>query len=123
MEKYIEKSFKPEDSTLEQLVAARREEVVRLQTAQAEQTKDLESRGQERLKSLRSTLPKEIATTVDHLDKTHAEATASTKAHVERIQAKMRSSRCLPQYETAMHPGLAGGQLIAPNSLGWFTPY
>ncbi len=25
--------------------------------------------------------------------------------------------------ETTVHPGLAGGHLISPNSLGWFTPY
>jgi len=123
MEKHIETKFKPCDDILEQLVAARREEVVQLQKSQAEQLSDLETRGQKQIAALKKSLPKEFVTTLDSLDKTHGEASAATKAHVERVKSKLIVSASSPDNETAIHPGLAGGHLVAPNSLGWFTPY
>ena len=92
MEKYIETKFKPCDDILEQLVAARREEVVQLQKSQAEQLNDLETRGQERIAALKKSLPKEFVSTLDNLDKTHDEASDATKAHVDRIKAKLTVS-------------------------------
>jgi hypothetical protein len=115
--------FKPTDDILKQLVTARREEVVRLQKNQADQLEDLETRGQSRIAALKKTLPKDILTTLDSLDKMHNEASEATKAHVERVKAKLAASAISPENETAIHPGLAGGHLVAPNSLGWFTPY
>jgi len=123
MEKHIETTFKPSDDTLKQLVTARREEVVRLQKSQANQLKDLETRGQERIAALRKTLPKDILAVLDSLDKTHEEASAATASHADRVKAKLAASGPSPEDETAMHPGLAGGHLVAPSSLGWFTPY
>ena len=115
--------FKPADDTLKQLVTARREEVVRLQTAQANSLKDLESRGQARIANLRRTLPKDMVAVLDALDKTHDEAHAATKTLVDSLKTKLVASGPSPENETALHPGLAGGQLVAPHSLGWFTPY
>ena len=73
--------------------------------------------------ALRKTLSREVLTTLDKLDKTHSEAQAATKAHVDSVKAKLVESGPSKENETAVHPGLAGGQLVAPNSLGWFTPY
>jgi hypothetical protein len=119
----METKFKPSDDILAQLVAARREEVVRLQKSQADQVKELETKGQARIAALQKTLPKEIVTVLNGLDKTHEDASAATKTHVEKIKAKLAASASSPENETAVHPGLAGGHLVAPSSLGWFSPY
>jgi len=115
--------FKPYDDILEQLVSERRDEVVRLQKSHADQLKDLETRGQARIADLKKTLPKEMVAVLDNLDKTHDKASTATKSHVEKVKAKLADAEPSPEHETAMHPGLAGGHLVAPSSLGWFTPY
>ena len=119
----MENKFKASDDILSQLVDARREEVVKLQKSHADLINDLETRGQKRSEALRKTLPKDIITVLDTKDKEHDEAQAATKKHVAGIIEKHRGSSPSPENETAMHPGLADGHLIAPNSLGWFTPY
>jgi hypothetical protein len=96
---------------------------VRSQKSQADQLKDLETRGQARIAALRKTLPKDMVAVLDGLDKTHEEASAATKSHTDKVKAKFAASVSSPENETAMHPGLAGGHLVAPSSLGWFTPY
>jgi hypothetical protein len=116
-------TFKPHDDILEQLVSERREEVVRLQKSHADQLKDLETRGQARIADLKKTLPKEMVAVLDNLDKTHDKASTATKSHVEKVRAKLADAEPSPEHATAMHPGLAGGHLVAPSSLGWFTPY
>jgi hypothetical protein len=116
-------TFKPEDSILEQLVTARREQVVRLQKSQADQLTDLQTRGQAQIAELKKTLPKEFVTVLDSLDRTHDKATTAAKSQVEKARAELSSSVPAPEDETAVHPGLAGGHLVAPSSLGWFTPY
>jgi hypothetical protein len=115
--------FKSHDDVLEQLVNERREEVVRLQKAHADQLKDLETRGQAQIAELKKTLPKEMVTALDNLDKTHEKASKATKSHVEKVRAELADAEPSPEQETAMHPGLAGGHLVCPSSLGWFTPY
>lgn len=119
----MEAKFKSSDDVLEQLVTARREEVVRMQKSQADRLKDLESRGQARLADLKKSLPREIVTALDRLDKAHDAAGKATESHLERAKAELVESGPSPENETAVHPGLAGGQLVAPSSLGWFTPY
>jgi hypothetical protein len=119
----METTFKSGDETLRELVMARREEVVRLQKAQADGLREMETRGQARMAALNKTLPKELVATLDALEKSHEDATAATRARSEHLKEKYAASTIPVQYETAMHPGLAGGRLIAPNSLGWFTPY
>ena len=119
----MEEKFKSSDETLKQLVTARREQVVRLQKSQAEQLKDVETRGRARLLEIKKTLPKETAAVLNALEKTHSKAVAATELHVEAVMAKLVTSAPSPESETAIHPGLAGGHLVAPSSLGWFTPY
>ena len=122
-ETFKPQDFKPQDDVLKQLVIARREEVVKLQKSQADHLKDLESRGQARLAALKRTLPKDMLAVLTSQDSAHDEAIASSKLHVESVKAKLVKSGPSLENETAVHPGLAGGHLIAPNSLGWFTPY
>jgi hypothetical protein len=119
----MEQVFKAEDGVLEQLVAERRDEVLRLQKSEADQIQDLETRGQERGKALRASLPKEILGVIEKQDKAHDAEQKRAVAGAERTRTMLMDSACAPQYETAMHPGLAGGHLVAPHSLGWFTPY
>jgi hypothetical protein len=122
-EKSVDTTFKAGDETLKELVTARREDVVRLQKSQADRLKDVESRGQERLADLKKTLPKEVVATLKSLDRMHDEATVATKSLTEDLKSKLSSSAPSPENDTAVHPGLAGGHLVAPSSLGWFTPY
>ncbi len=119
----VDTTFKAGDETLKELVTARREDVVRLQKSQADRLKDVESRGQERLADLKKTLPKEVVATLKSLDRMHDEATVATKSLTEDLKSKLSSSAPSPENDTAVHPGLAGGHLVAPSSLGWFTPY
>jgi hypothetical protein len=109
----METTFKSSDDLLKQLVTARRAEVVRLQKSQADHLKDLETRGQAQIAALRKILPQYLVAVLDSLDKTHAEASASTKSHVDNVKAKFAASGPAPENETAMHPGLAGGHLGA----------
>lgn len=111
------------DEVFEQLLASRRDEVVRLQKAEASNLQDIESRGKTRLATLRRSLPKDIASVLDTLDKSNAEAEAAIKSQVEGVAADLAQTTIPEEYQTASHPGIAGGQLIAPNSLGWFAPY
>lgn len=121
--KVMPTTFKSSDDELKQLIAHRREEVVRLQKSQADSLQDLETRGKARVAALRKTLPKEMAALFDGQEKEHAEELAATNKRVESIKTKLAASVCPPEGETAVHPGLAGGHLVAPSSLGWFTPY
>lgn len=111
------------DETLSRLVSERRDEVVRLQSAQAEALKDIESRGRSSLQALRKSLPQEIVAAFDKQNAVHDEASKETEARVERMLEDLSTSDIPAEFETAAHPGIARGQLIAPNSLGWFTPY
>lgn len=119
----MDKGFKPTDDVLMQLVAERRAQVLHLQKSEADRLQDLEKRGQERTKALRAALPKEILGVLDSQEKAHDTMEKKASAATERMLAKFADSVCAPENETAMHPGLAGGQLVAPHSLGWFTPY
>lgn len=119
----MEATFRSSDETLAELVAARREEVVRLQNAEVDILKDLEIRGQASLNAIKKSLPKDMVKALDSLDRTHEEAIEATASHVETVRARLSETRPSPETQTEVHPGLAGGQLIAPSSLGWFTPY
>jgi hypothetical protein len=114
----MEAEFRAGDETLAQLVAARREEVVQLQKVQADRLKDIEARGQAQIADLNKRLPREIVSALDTLGATHEEAAETTRSHVERVKATLAQSGPSPENETALHPGLAGGQLVVPGSVG-----
>ena len=116
-------TFKSGDDVLKELVSTRRDEVVLLQNKQTEQIKDLETRGAKRLADLKKTLPKDFVAVLDSLDKIHHQSVLTTKSTVDEIKAELVDLSPSKENETAIDPGLAGNFLVAPNSLGWFTPY
>jgi len=119
----MEETFRAGDEMLAQLVAARREELAQLQTTQADRLNELEARGQAQIAALNKTLPREIVSALDNLDRTHEEAIQTTRSDVESVKARLVESSPSPENQTAVHPGLAGVQLLAPSAIGWFTPY
>jgi hypothetical protein len=117
----MDATFKAGDETLQQLVTERRNEVVRLQTAQAERNKDMEARAQTRIRTLRATLPKDTLELVDKLGKLDEDASNAAKTIAADARRKLADTA--PTVITAAHPGIVEGKLIAPHSVGWFQPY
>src|SRR5262249_32529350 len=117
----MDTTFKPGDEALEQLVTERRAEVVRLQQGQAERLRDVESRGQQRIRALRASLPKETSDLLERLAKLDDDATAIARSSLADTRKRLLEST--PTVSTALHPGLVQGRLLAPHSVGWFTPY
>jgi len=118
-----EKNFKPTDKILEQIVTNRREEVVELQNSEADQIKDLEKRGQKQISDLKKALPNDLSGLLEKQEERHEEESKATESHVKEIKEELVESTPKPQFQTQIHPGIADGKLIAPSSLGWFTPY
>lgn len=115
--------FKPGDEKLQQLVSARRDEVLRLQQSEALQLQDLERRGDARIKDMRDGLPAELVAFMDKQSKAQDDASTETQREVEEIKNKLIATPVAAEEETAVHPGLAGNQLVSPSALGWFSPY
>lgn len=119
----MEQEFRKSDSTLAELVAARRDEVVREQTAEQERIKDLESRGQVRLADLTRRLPSEVANAFSELESFHEEAAAEAETDLENTTASMADTEPSPEASLAVHPGYAASQLISTADVGWLKPY
>lgn len=119
----MEIKLKPSDSILQQLVNDRREEVVQLQKSQESQLLDLETRGQERIKSMKKALPKDIVTTLESFDIAHKEAADSAKSQNEKAIEKFALSKAAPANETSIYPNMIDGQMITASAIGWVTPY
>ena len=115
--------FKPGDEELQQLVCARRDEVLRLQQSEALHLQDIEQRGADRVKAMRDGLPAEFVAFMDKQGKADDAAGDEYRREVEEIRAKLIGTAIPEAEHTAVHPGLAGGQLVAPAALGWLTPY
>jgi len=115
--------FNAQDELLQQLVEARREHVISQQKRQAAALLDLDARGRERIARLRKSLSKDMVAVIDTLDKDSDADKVHTLERVKGIQGELAKSAVPQEQVTAVHPGLAGGHLIAPSSLGWFTPY
>jgi hypothetical protein len=113
--------FKATDTVLQQLWEQRRAEVVRLQQRQAQQLQDLENRGQARIRTFRASLPSSLLDTIDAAHKADSDAATVSKSVIADTRAKLIESA--PTSLEPFHPGLANGQLIAPSSVGWFSPY
>ncbi|MCZ2404607.1 hypothetical protein IV498_15825, partial [Paenarthrobacter sp. Z7-10] len=112
------------DRVLEQLVAERREEVMRLQSAQSDQLRDVESNGQDRLAELADSLPQDIADVLKNQEKSHEELSTKARERDAAFGAKMAASSSAER-STTLHPGSGTGSLGAINAaaLGWYTPY
>ena len=115
--------FKPGDEQLQQLVSARRDEVVRLQKSEALQLQDLEKRSKARAKEIHDGLPAEFAAFMDKQSKAQDDASAEAMREVEEIKNRLITTPVAAEGETAVHPGLAGNQLVSASALGWFSPY
>lgn len=85
-------TFKLGDRVLEQLVTARRAEVVRLQQSQAEQLRDIEARGQTRVRALRANMPKGVIDLLDKLEAIDYETQAISKSYLADVRKKLISS-------------------------------
>jgi len=121
MERFIQE-FKAHDGLLEELVAERRQEVEALQKEEADQQKDLDDRGKQRLKSLRDSLGSEAAATFKALEKSHADAEKETAGRVEGLREGLSQVE-LPVPPPKEHPGFFQSDVAAPNTSGWITPY
>lgn len=119
----METKFKPTDSMLQQLVAERRTEVIELQKKEASQLLDLETRGQEQIKTLKSTLPKEIVATLESLDKIHKQDASLLVSQNEKLVKKLSISEINVEDATSIFPESINGQFISANSIGYITPY
>lgn len=115
--------FKPGDEKLQQLVGARRDEVLRLQKSEALQLQDLERRGDARVKEMRDGLPAELVAFMDKQSKAQDDASTESQREVEGIKNQLIATPVAAEAETALHPGLAGNQLVSASALGWFSPY
>ena len=115
--------FKPGDEQLQQLVAARRDEVVRLQQSEALQLQDIATRGEARVKEIHDGLPAELVAFMDQQSKAQDDASTEARREVEEIKNQLIAAPVAAEGETAVHPGLAGNQLLAASALGWFSPY
>ena len=114
-----ESKFKATDSILEELVNARRAEVERLQKQQTAQGDDIEKRGQASIRTLKKTLPKEMALVLDEQEKTNEMATAATVEYAEEVKAKLRSTTPAKDYGA----GIDADKIDKAAGIGWFNPY
>jgi hypothetical protein len=119
----MDATFRAGDETLAQLVSARREEVVQLQTDESDRLQNMEKRGQRQIKALRKNLSEDISSMLTGLDSASRESAEASTSNIDSVKARLIESAPSTKNETAVHPGLAGGRLIAPSSLGWFQPY
>lgn len=115
--------FKPGDEKLQQLVSARRDEVLRLQKSEALQLQDIEKRGNARAKEMHDGLPAELVAFMDKQSKAQDDASTEARREVEEIKKQLIATPVAAEAETALHPGLAGTQLVGASALGWFSPY
>lgn len=114
-----ESKFKATDSALEELVNARRAEVEHLQKQQASQQADIEKRGQASIKTLKKTLPKEMALVMDEQEKQNEIAAAATIEYAEEAKAKFRSTTPAKDYGA----GMDADKIDKAAGIGLFTPY
>lgn len=111
------------DAVLEMLVAQRRDEVQALQQREADQIARQEQAGQQRLESLKSSLPKkmlELVQATEKEDADHADVVAESTA---RVQAEMAATGPAER-ATLEDPGVGYGSLNpAGAAVGWVRPY
>ncbi|MFD2934266.1 hypothetical protein [Spirosoma flavum] len=123
----METKFKSSDDQLKQLVAERRQEVVRLQKSQAEQIEKANKSGQTRMDQLKKSLPQDVVTFLDNQEKTHKEEQAAIESYTAEAKTSLSSIEVSPENITSIHPGLVEGHLLSDSTnalaLGWYSPY
>jgi len=115
----VDAQFKAADKALEELVKARRDEVVRMQKAQADQLADVEKRGEVSMAAWKKSLPKEMASLYEAQEKANKDAVAATKYFTDEIKEKLLAAAPKTKEEvidTSKVP-------LPANAVGFFTPY
>ena len=110
------------DKVLEQLVADRREEVIRLQTSQASRLRELESRGQTRLSRLQDTLAGELAEAFKAQERSHEEQAEETLQLTTSLSKELSATSSSIE-QTTLHPGVGAALNASAAAVGWLTPY
>jgi len=119
----METKFRLSDSTLQQLVSDRREEVIQLQKSEAAQLAAMETRGQERIKLLKKNLPKDILTTLESFDVAHQQAADLAKSQDDAEVKILKALKPAEANETSIFPDSISGQFITASAIGTITPY
>ena len=107
------------DIVFERLLAARREQVVSLQKAQAEELADLESRGQGKLATLKKSLPKELGSYLAQQEEAEPQLAAAAQKEIEAVEARLAETA--PTESTAL--SVVMGNSPAAAAVGWLSPY
>ena len=79
------------DSVVKELVAQRDGEIRALQTRRAEELKEREAKGQERVKALMQVLNPQIADQLKKLNEVHAAQAKEAQAHIKKLKAKLEA--------------------------------
>lgn len=107
------------DPVFERLLAARREQVIALQKAQSQELADIESRGQDRLASLKESLPQELAAYLARQEEAESEEAAAAAQDTGAAAARLAEAD--PAESTAIQLVLGNGPAAA--AVGWLSPY
>ena len=110
------------DKVLEQLVADRREEVIRLQTTQANRQREIESAGQTRLSQLQDALSSELGEALKAQERSHEEQTHETRQMVSSLSKELSVASSTSEQVT-LHPGVGAALNASAAAVGWLTPY
>lgn len=121
MERFVQE-FRPSDAQFSELVAERRQEVEALQQREAEQIKQLNAHGAQRMKSFEATIGTQNAGILKKIEKEDAAEEKRVKAQIDAARAAHASAE-LPVAAPKEHPGFVYSNLAAPQTSGWITPY
>ncbi|GGL76347.1 hypothetical protein [Glutamicibacter protophormiae] len=103
------------DLVFDRLLAARREEVVALQKAQADRLADVETRGQRSLAALQDSLPESLASYLGGDSSAEEAAAKDMKSCAATLAGQA------PRESTALCAVMGNGPSAA--AVGWLTPY
>jgi hypothetical protein len=121
----METQLKSSDNILRELLSERRAEVQQLQKKQAEDLRELEVRGQQRIAALMSTLHKENVDVLHKLNKLHTEQESKAASALLDLRKK-RAADPKSSIATERIPGVREGietAAASSNAIGWITPY
>ncbi|GAB3325422.1 hypothetical protein GCM10027299_23510 [Larkinella ripae] len=124
----MEPRFKASDTVLKELVNSRRQEIMRLQKAEAEQIAKADQLGQSRMIEYKKTLPQDIVSFLDKQEKVHKDAQKSTETYVSQLSNTFSTAELeeSPEFSLSDNPGFAEGHLISSvgtQALGLYKPY
>ncbi|GAB3271117.1 hypothetical protein GCM10027347_42200 [Larkinella harenae] len=125
----MEPRFKASDTILKELVNARRQEIMRLQKAEADQLAKADQLGQTRMTEYKKSLPQDIVTFLDKQEKMHKDAKTAVEAYITEVSNTLSVAGIdeAPEASVSDNPGFAEGHLISSSvgaqALGLYKPY